>query len=457
MYLAPRRRTGCGGRASQRRRRGCHRGVAAASPFRSLAAGRAPIRPGGRSARWLLLLSLTASGLVIGVDRGELAWNGYNAQARWLEWLAPVVNLPRAAPSFFWPGSRPGVATEVAVLRALPCVWPWSPLAVRLARGGATAAERREAVRHRRVRRRAAGPDAASSSLAGGSIARTALDPARSQTRRRSLAWRAESARSRSRPRRWRLQATRRAVCVITSRTDRRVHARAVRVGRVRDVPAGTYDARTPNRRPQRGVLGLAIGSSVGAAAGTSHPAAVASELRRCAFLPAPGGHARARPRPGGNAAAPSSCSRGVSTGSRDRSPARRCPIRRHDVFFLDGGTFVEPDGFWVGGQTARFVLQPGLGASDDAPLEWCGRECRRARRRWGRRGRSRSQGRRSTRRFRCRRDRASEWRRVTLRSRSGFRPSDQGGRRRPVSWGARSKCAESRGGAGFSPPQRAG
>ena len=53
---------------------------------------------------WLTLLTLTLSisALVLGVGRGTLAWNDRTAQALWLEWLSPVVNLPRGWPSFFW-------------------------------------------------------------------------------------------------------------------------------------------------------------------------------------------------------------------------------------------------------------------------------------------------------------------------------------------------------------------
>jgi hypothetical protein len=50
---------------------------------------------------WLLASIATAT-CVISVSEGLLAWNFRDAQPRWLEWLGPVVNLPRAWPSFFW-------------------------------------------------------------------------------------------------------------------------------------------------------------------------------------------------------------------------------------------------------------------------------------------------------------------------------------------------------------------
>jgi hypothetical protein len=58
------------------------------------------------SGRAVLLAILGVSGLltavVIGVDHGAFAFNLRDGQARWLEWLGPVANLPRAWPSFFW-------------------------------------------------------------------------------------------------------------------------------------------------------------------------------------------------------------------------------------------------------------------------------------------------------------------------------------------------------------------
>jgi hypothetical protein len=54
---------------------------------------------------WLaavLTVSCVIALVVIGVDRGSLAWNDRDAQAQWLLWLGPVANLRRAWPSFFW-------------------------------------------------------------------------------------------------------------------------------------------------------------------------------------------------------------------------------------------------------------------------------------------------------------------------------------------------------------------
>ena len=65
---------------------------------RSTAAGR-------RLLLALLMVSLAVTGLVLAVNRMALAWNDRRTgQADWLEWLSPVVNLPRAWPGFFWNG-----------------------------------------------------------------------------------------------------------------------------------------------------------------------------------------------------------------------------------------------------------------------------------------------------------------------------------------------------------------
>ncbi len=60
----------------------------------------------------LLGSSLAISALVLAVGRGVLAWNDRTGQARWLEWLNPVVNLPRVWPSFFWRLDPDRLSTE---------------------------------------------------------------------------------------------------------------------------------------------------------------------------------------------------------------------------------------------------------------------------------------------------------------------------------------------------------
>jgi hypothetical protein len=55
----------------------------------------------------LLLASFTVTTLVLGIDDAAMAWNDRRAGgAGWLDWLNPLVNVPRAWPSFFWDGER---------------------------------------------------------------------------------------------------------------------------------------------------------------------------------------------------------------------------------------------------------------------------------------------------------------------------------------------------------------
>jgi hypothetical protein len=71
----------------------------------------------GRRGRLLLVVLLAASlattVVTVSVGGGNLAWNTRNAEAQWLEWLGPVVNLPRAWPSFFWRLSPDDLSTEL--------------------------------------------------------------------------------------------------------------------------------------------------------------------------------------------------------------------------------------------------------------------------------------------------------------------------------------------------------
>jgi len=56
--------------------------------------------------------SVTLSLLLIAVGRGALAWNDRDANAGLLEWLGPLVDLPRGAPSFFWRLDPAQLSTE---------------------------------------------------------------------------------------------------------------------------------------------------------------------------------------------------------------------------------------------------------------------------------------------------------------------------------------------------------
>jgi len=66
----------------------------------------------------LLGVSWLISGVVVFYDHGLFAFNDRDGQAAWLEWLSPVVNMPRAWPSFFW-RTEGAFLTHVAALMAV--------------------------------------------------------------------------------------------------------------------------------------------------------------------------------------------------------------------------------------------------------------------------------------------------------------------------------------------------
>jgi hypothetical protein len=78
-----------------------------------LALGWQSASPPGRLARvFVLAVSVATTLVVVGVDRAALAWNDRDAHAAWLEWLGPVVDLPRGLPSFFWRLDPADLASE---------------------------------------------------------------------------------------------------------------------------------------------------------------------------------------------------------------------------------------------------------------------------------------------------------------------------------------------------------
>ncbi len=97
-----------------------------------------------------LVLSLATTAVVVGVGRGDLAWNFHDAEPAWLRWIGPIVNLARGWPSFFWrldPGhlwsELPFVAHAAAWVIVMAAGWlvvgslatrrGWSPATTRLA------------------------------------------------------------------------------------------------------------------------------------------------------------------------------------------------------------------------------------------------------------------------------------------------------------------------------------
>ncbi len=327
-----------------------------------LASGWARANETGRFVRVMVLLaSLAGSALVISVARGDLAWNVYSAHARWLEWLAPVVNLPRAWPSFFWSLTPGVVATEMPFVVHV-VIWGLVIAAVSLA---FLAWAKRAANSPHGLTLAVTWSAVALAMLlvqAGWWLNRThGLDPARSQLgvlqelsgRGRALALGTFSIRPVSDPR-----------GLLRIRGEQP----AVHVERpwafFGFVPAGTYDVQIETARPQRGELAISIGRS-------PRPLLVQplSSLSRQQFpLSLPAGAAALLFQPVAGLAG----IRGdveLAPVSLDRSDAPPALVASRygdaETFFLDDGAYVEDGGFWVrGGRTAAVVLalRPGSG-----------------------------------------------------------------------------------------------
>jgi hypothetical protein len=299
--------------------------------------------------RTLLLALLGVSWLITAVvithDHGLFAFNDRDGQAAWLEWLSPVVNLPRAWPSFFWRTEGAFLAHVAAwvgvwiaawlLLRAMvrwdekkaPDVFISSQVAIWVLASLMAAAE---------VGWRLNGV--------------SGLDPARSQ-----LAVHAAE-------RTWRIGAG----SGLSIRADEaRLFGRpANELMTVGPVPAGEYDLVVQGNGSRDTTLSARIGRSrtslmtwtVNAGAEQvlplSLPAGAASLSIDAESAEAAAGLSVVL-RPRGRALTSDAVARAFST---DGDAA---------VFFLDDAVFVEPSGFWVrGGREARVVWSAGVSAA---------------------------------------------------------------------------------------------
>ncbi|MEO8483160.1 MAG: hypothetical protein ABI634_13190 [Acidobacteriota bacterium] len=95
-----------------------------ATPARFAAAILPALAPGLAGAWWrsgrtgrtvlsaLVVLTTVLSVALLGVGRGTLAWNTYDAHVPWLSWLGTSTDLARGLPSFFWDLDPGVVASE---------------------------------------------------------------------------------------------------------------------------------------------------------------------------------------------------------------------------------------------------------------------------------------------------------------------------------------------------------
>ncbi|HET9373147.1 MAG TPA: hypothetical protein VFO19_22950 [Vicinamibacterales bacterium] len=213
----------------------------------------------GARAIWLTLLAVSAvlTTAVLGVDRGVLAWNPRDAEARWLEWLSPVVNLPRAWPSFFWALDPNRLATEwpfvahVAVWLSVFVVFGW----MLIARSGAVTPQSR---RLRVALWLVVGVTVAATvgwRVSGGS----SLDPARSQWAMVRAASAGAAIRA-IRPGSIRQVTNLSGLLAIPTEEPGRTDAPPPWLD-VADVPAGDYAVEIEVARPSRGEVAVRAGS----------------------------------------------------------------------------------------------------------------------------------------------------------------------------------------------------
>ncbi len=303
----------------------------------------------------LLALSLAMTVALIGVDRGDLAWNVRDTAARWLEWAGPVANLARAWPSFFWVLRPEDLRTE----------WPFAIhaavwLIVFVVAIGAVA----WAARSRGWGRQAVAAAVVWTFLVALMInvsigwrltGEPSLDPTRSQLALlRAMA-------SGARVSRVAAGSVRRVAgpseIAIDVQRRGQVFVRASEWALLTGVPAGEYDLRIAKPASVAGDVAIRIGRGphpfrtipLGMASEVNVPLTLAGGARGLVLEPAPSlaaaeGRVELRPR---------------ALFADPREPALvAVPYGSLDVFFLDDGAFVEGDGFWIrGGRAGEFVL----------------------------------------------------------------------------------------------------
>jgi hypothetical protein len=291
----------------------------------------------------LLGVSWLITGVVVAHDHGLFAFNDRDGQAAWLEWLSPVVNLPRAWPSFFW-------TTEGAFLihlAAWGAVWMLGLFVLRI-------------FVWRHIDRTDVGRTAVAFWLLGGvmGVAEvgwrlngvTGLDPARSQ-----LAAHAAE-------RTWRVGAG----TGFTIRTDEaplfgRPATELLTVG---PVPAGEYEIQVEGNVSLDTTLSARIARSPVPLMTWTVPAGTQPALPLS--LPAGAASLRIDADDSETAASLSLALRprgaAITTGAPALAFARDGEAA---VYFLDDSVFVEPSGFWVSGaREARVVWSGGASAA---------------------------------------------------------------------------------------------
>jgi hypothetical protein len=307
----------------------------------------------------LLGLSLAIAATVIGVGRGSLAWNIRGSSAPWLEWLGPVVDLSRGAPSFFWRLTPGDLSTEIPFFTH---VLAWIAGVAIVAAIGWMAARRLQG-------KPDLAPVAASWGVAFGLMAMLQAgwwwsgvagpSPFRSQTM--MLTAQSES-RHPVRIAPFSVAGAPDLGGLVRLRPPEPAGPGAAEWGTLRGLPSGTYELRVVTARPRQGELALKVGQ----AARPWKTVTVLPISRQSFVLSLPADISVLTIEPdaslkqvgGAVELAPLAVRRGGA------SPA--LGVVRYgttDVFFLDENAFAEDSGFWVqGGQTTEVVLAAGPG-----------------------------------------------------------------------------------------------
>ncbi|HUF47855.1 MAG TPA: hypothetical protein VMM93_08555 [Vicinamibacterales bacterium] len=327
--------------------------LTAALPLAALPLSRSWAGAGeGTRAVLALLLAVSASIALVtaAVGGGALAWNVRDGQAAWLEWLGPVVNLPRAWPSFFWKLDPADLTSELPFVRHVAVfaglVAGALVVVARLSTGRAAAAGLFG------LAMPAAVMVAASTGWWLNDV--TGLDPARSQM---AIASAEGAGRRLLRIEAWRAGFEVSVLPALRIRPDEAGRADAPPSATVFElVPPGRYELDVLVSDPAPGRLDLRIGRS-------------ASPVRSV-VVPGPGTFNVPLSLPSGAEALSvealdeaGAAITGTDVTLRIVSAAVRAPLAVWsarfgdvDVFFTDRQVFVEPGGFWVRGSSEAGV-----------------------------------------------------------------------------------------------------
>jgi hypothetical protein len=293
-----------------------------------------------------LLMSLVLTGVVLFVENGAFAWNFRDGHARLLEWAGPVVNLPRAWPSFFW-GSEAQFLQHVA---AVSLVWIGGWLLIvtfvhrhadnaRLTRGAVAVWVLGGLMAHAAVGWRVVGA--------------SPLDPSRAQ-----LAVHASTERWQIAP--WRVSRDRAVSPLVMAQAQPPLvdHPTAT-VFSAGPVPAGAYRLDLEARRPAAGAIRVVLGRSddtpllewsLAPLRTQSVPLTIsagATSLAVIADSPDAAANLRAVLVPTSPATVGPTAWRMVSTPDAQ-------------VFFFDDNLYAEKDGFWLRGASSTDVVWAG-------------------------------------------------------------------------------------------------